>query len=306
MSELGETLRQAREDKNISLEELAASTKIQKRYLQAIENGHFDQLPGRFYARAFVKSYAEEVGLNPKQLFANFPGEIPMTNSNLSEQLPPRSTRTRLKVHGSSKISSVLPKLLTAVFVIGLLFTVWIVVQHINSDPRDESSANDNNSSVELSENPEVGKADEEQPGSDEQHGEDAQREDGRADEDDARQENPDEKTSEQILTETGSEGNIVHYTLKNANEFQLELALVDGSSWIEVKKSGANGEHVEYATFREGNVITHDLTENDKIYVKIGSTPHVEMSINGEPFTYPSEKTVQTFLITYEKGQAS
>ncbi|MBM9832891.1 helix-turn-helix domain-containing protein, partial [Enterococcus faecalis] len=59
---IGAKLRQARLDKNISLIELQQMTKIQKRYLEAIEAERFDQLPGTFYVRAFIRQYAAAVG----------------------------------------------------------------------------------------------------------------------------------------------------------------------------------------------------------------------------------------------------
>tara|TARA_R110000824_G_scaffold85425_4_gene212304 strand:+ start:7530 stop:8366 length:837 start_codon:yes stop_codon:yes gene_type:complete len=60
----GELLRRAREQKNLSLEEIAKKTRIPQRHLTSIENGDFDALPGRTYAIGFAKSYARTVGLS--------------------------------------------------------------------------------------------------------------------------------------------------------------------------------------------------------------------------------------------------
>src|SRR5699024_5480846 len=47
-------------------------TKIQKRYLVAIEQDDFNALPGKFYARAFIKEYAQAVGLDPDEVLQGF------------------------------------------------------------------------------------------------------------------------------------------------------------------------------------------------------------------------------------------
>ncbi|WP_232697119.1 helix-turn-helix domain-containing protein [Brevibacillus daliensis] len=77
MSELGQVLKRAREEKGISLEEIQKMTKIQTRYLEAIERGHFHFLPGHFYARAFIKSYAEAVGLDSTEILEQYQSELP-------------------------------------------------------------------------------------------------------------------------------------------------------------------------------------------------------------------------------------
>lgn len=63
MSDLGYILRKTRLERKISLDDLQEVTKIRKRYLEAIEEGNYKVLPGSFYVRAFIKSYAEAVGL---------------------------------------------------------------------------------------------------------------------------------------------------------------------------------------------------------------------------------------------------
>ncbi|WP_447524918.1 helix-turn-helix domain-containing protein [Parasphingorhabdus sp. NYA22] len=59
----GELLRRAREQKSLSLEDIAKKTRIPQRHLESIESGDFDALPGRTYAIGFAKSYARTVGL---------------------------------------------------------------------------------------------------------------------------------------------------------------------------------------------------------------------------------------------------
>ncbi|MGQ0441625.1 helix-turn-helix domain-containing protein, partial [Bacillus sp. B-TM1] len=54
-------------------------TKIQKRHLVAIEEGNYDVLPGAFYARAFIKQYADAVGLNGEELLVEYQSTIPQS-----------------------------------------------------------------------------------------------------------------------------------------------------------------------------------------------------------------------------------
>ena len=59
MAALGQALREEREARNISLEEIASATKIVPRYLEALEADHLDQMPGGFFVKGIIRSYAQ-------------------------------------------------------------------------------------------------------------------------------------------------------------------------------------------------------------------------------------------------------
>jgi cytoskeleton protein RodZ len=68
VASFGEQLRQARERRNISLQEISAATKIGLRALQALEAEHFEQLPGGIFNKGFVRAYARYVGLDEEEM----------------------------------------------------------------------------------------------------------------------------------------------------------------------------------------------------------------------------------------------
>jgi cytoskeletal protein RodZ len=61
---VGERLRAAREEKKLSLEDIAAQTRIPQRHLESIERAEWDKLPAPTYTIGFAKSYASAVGLD--------------------------------------------------------------------------------------------------------------------------------------------------------------------------------------------------------------------------------------------------
>jgi cytoskeletal protein RodZ len=65
---VGERLRVAREEKKLSLEDIAAQTRIPQRHLEAIETAEWDKLPAPTYTVGFAKSYAGVVGLDRQEI----------------------------------------------------------------------------------------------------------------------------------------------------------------------------------------------------------------------------------------------
>jgi cytoskeleton protein RodZ len=68
----GEKLKQEREKRKITLEQISVSTKIGTRMLQALEEDKFNQLPGGIFNKGFVRAYARFVGLDEDQIVAEY------------------------------------------------------------------------------------------------------------------------------------------------------------------------------------------------------------------------------------------
>ena len=77
-ADVGARLRAEREARNMELRDIAATTKISIGALEALEQNDFDSLPGGIFTRAFVRSYAREVGLDPEQTTRDFMAQAPV------------------------------------------------------------------------------------------------------------------------------------------------------------------------------------------------------------------------------------
>jgi hypothetical protein len=69
---LGEKLRQAREERGISISEVAEQTRISPLYLKSIENDDYKPLPGGIFNKGFVRSYARYIGFNEDEALADY------------------------------------------------------------------------------------------------------------------------------------------------------------------------------------------------------------------------------------------
>jgi len=93
MSSIGETLRRERQKRNLGLDQISRDLKISPRFLQAIEEDHFDQLPAGVFAKSFVRQYATLLGLDAEELVAEVQRTLnpePLPGTQLAE--PPRES----------------------------------------------------------------------------------------------------------------------------------------------------------------------------------------------------------------------
>jgi len=72
MDDLGAQLKRARDERGMSLSDIANRTKISVTALEALERNDLSKLPGGIFGRAFVRAYAGELGLDPDKTVADF------------------------------------------------------------------------------------------------------------------------------------------------------------------------------------------------------------------------------------------
>ena len=132
---VGQRLKEAREQKGESLDDVAKITRIGKNYLEAVEEGAAARLPNHAYTRGFIRLYAAHLGLSPDETVRMLDGRIADAPHNELQEMPvsPRRPAGQQPI-GARRPGKLLFPLLCAVVLAA------IVVVLINSSGRKNSS----------------------------------------------------------------------------------------------------------------------------------------------------------------------
>jgi transcriptional regulator with XRE-family HTH domain len=117
MASLGQELKQEREKRGISLEEISRATRISLRFLHAVEADNFHLVPGGFFIRAVLRAYANYVGLEDKAVLERYEALCPQ-----KEELPRKKEPDILaRRHLFTRISVTI-----LILAIGLAISYWL------------------------------------------------------------------------------------------------------------------------------------------------------------------------------------
>jgi cytoskeletal protein RodZ len=296
LTELGKRLKEAREQKNLSLDDVQTLTKIQKRYLVGIEEGNYALMPGKFYIPAFIKQYAEAVGLDPEIIFEEFKDEIPSTNHEaLPEQLSRVKSRKTISIKGN-KIMGILPKVLTAIVILLAAVAIWVIAQKNSSGDtghKQINNAGDNSAEMEKSANT-SSKTNNKKTEDKSSSTDIGQKNDSKT--------GQKEQSSQKVDVIETKDGNST-LQLSNTDQFNLELSST-GKTWVQI--SNGSGK-----TFFSGTLTTdspvqkNDFTNETEILLNIGNSLDTVIKINGEDVTFPvdpKDNIVQQITIRFQK----
>uniref|UniRef100_UPI0040553A5B helix-turn-helix domain-containing protein n=1 Tax=Priestia megaterium TaxID=1404 RepID=UPI0040553A5B len=325
MTELGQRLRQERESKGLSLEDLQKLTKIQKRYLLGIEEGNYEVMPGKFYVRAFIKQYCEAIGLDTDAIFEEYKSDIPSTQTeDMPQQLSRVRSRKEIPQHtkGVSKAYDYLPTVLVVAGVVVVGIIIWVIAQNIVSDKNKEQANQEApNSEVQQSNTQEEtnettakndnSNSEDEQSAADKKEQEQEQE---KAEKEKAAKEKAEKEKAEKEKKDSGKQeykevqktGRSATYALSGTDAFNLEVTSTQADTWLDVKNGKGNAFFS--SILKKGETKEFDLTKETEARVNIGYSPGVELKVNGKAVDLPfdsSKQVRQVVTIQYQPAEA-
>lgn len=255
MGDLGAKLKQGREDKGLTLEDMFEETKIQVRLLKALEAEEFHHFPGEVYVKGALRNYANVVGLDYQELLSLYKG----TAEEVKEEEKPLQEKEIEKEREIKKINIIRPprkprrfKPLLVFAIILLILVALVYVAGLLLDDRDSRDPDNGETPVldDPAEDPEEDPEPDEEPG--------------------------DEEPVPEVNLEKPNP-DLEEYVLTGVESLQLEITF-KGDCWIRVWE---DGERVSSGTHRRGQDYTFETT--GEIQVRLGNPLGVEsFTVNG------------------------
>ncbi|GAA4872065.1 helix-turn-helix domain-containing protein [Paenibacillus vulneris] len=284
MSDLGQLLRKARMEKKISLEQLEETTKIRKRYLEAIEEGNYKVLPGNFYVRAFIKSYAEAVGMDPNEVLRMYQNVIPTPEPEHVE--PIRAKRTTRNTERIGKYASTAMMVSFVVLILGIIY--YYLNMNYNSG---QNEANPNSEPSRVTDKsvpaPTV---------SNDTYG--ITLNDNKAAATVTPTPTPPPAPAVEVKL-VKSQGGIDYYSVSNTEKLNIDMKVTGEACWVQVDSLGQPKKTIDEGTYKNGNNPKWDL--DSSAFLVFGRANAVELTVNGTSIALgdaPNAKRIQLDLV--------
>jgi hypothetical protein len=147
MTEIGETLRDARMRARIDVSEIEAKTKIRAKYLRALENEEWGLLPGPTFVKSFLRTYAQALGLDGKALVEEYRLNHERSNETI-EPIVSGSHRTRARAPGSGRAPGRPSRAYTAALAVVAALIVVLIVALVAGGGGSSKSTGDRSSTA--------------------------------------------------------------------------------------------------------------------------------------------------------------
>jgi cytoskeleton protein RodZ len=259
VQEVGTELKRLREQKGLTLEDVQYGTKIRTRYLEAIEAGELEALPGIVYARGFIKSYAEFLGINGQELLETYGMATQPVETFPVETMSRRSSNIAKKPIRNNTFGGMnkLPQILAGIGVVAALVViyVWIVDKPANETSNNQVKTQDVPKAVAQPVHPVQTPPPTPVPVTP-------------------------PPAPKAVVKEQEKTNNKKVFGVTNAQALTMEVTTQD-NCWLEVN---ADGKVIESGIMKKGE--THSWKANNSLSLMTAKSNSMTVKVNGQPVT--------------------
>lgn len=266
---IGARLKEARDAKGLSLEDLQDSTKIQQRYLSAIEKEEFNIIPGAFYVRVFIKQYAEAVDLDADEILSLYKDEYESAVQEEQQKAVPTTMQRSAGAKQNSQLKEALPKIIVALFIIMIFVIVYTLLRDKAADPGIEPDSSEPDSSVVAEPDKDADPAPVE----------------------------VEEPKPPFVHASTSGQTSIFKLTDPDTLIVAIETT---GSSWISVTDEQGKERMPQPGArvMNEGEAIEIEANDAQSLRVRVGNYQNAKMTVNGQRISYPTDLIPQNIVL--------
>jgi cytoskeletal protein RodZ len=249
VKELGEFLKNERLKKGITLDELQEITKVRIKYLKAIEDGNLDDIPALVYAKGFIKSYAEAVGVDANELLSKY--NYLFKEKEEANKIEDVSTYQKAEKNFDTAVflRKLIKPIIGIIIVAILCYGIYYIVAQINKVVTPVPNTTQTNKSNKNNSNKTTANSVYNQN---------------------------DFTTALQLVSSTKKD---VEYKIINANKTnKVDIFIPGQQCWFSIKADGAN---VYEGTLYNG--MSKSFNIKDNIEILMGNPPDVKITVDGQ-----------------------
>ncbi|WP_318245166.1 helix-turn-helix domain-containing protein [Solibacillus faecavium] len=285
LTELGARLKEARLARGYSLEDLQNITKIQKRYLIGIEEGNYAIMPGSFYVRAFIKQYAEAVGLDADETLTEYRKDIPeIQKEEVAQSFSQSPSRRSMKATSSNKMMETMPKIIVALFAIVIIIVITTLsMKKIGSVP---DIVEDENKPIEYEQNPNSAPT---KPVEDTE-------ENNEEDEEPVEEPVEEEPEPAQTISSGVVSGEDTTFEVTGTDTLNVRVE-VSGETWVGIRNEQRQ-EQIPARVYKAGEIAENDSTADGYARIRLGNSKVAKVYINDVELIYAQDRMTQNVIL--------
>jgi len=282
VSQLGQLLRETRIRQKLSLDELQELTKIRKGYLEAIEDGNYRLMPGSFYVKAFIRSYAEALGIDPNEALKMYNMEAaPEPETEMVAEPKLRGRR------GSTKNTEKWSRFASTILVVSFIVLILAIIYYYyyQNSGRNSTTPDDPNRITDSTPGPNASGAPSAVPTPTP-----------------VPTPEPTPTPTPASVKSVGQQAGNDTYEVTNSDKLTIKVLITGKSSWMSVQSADAAGKKTTLYTGELKKDETMTWEADPTAFVRLGAASNVELTVNDYPIPVGDTPNVRNFKFVLVK----